>query len=67
MRREKNTNYDESHAIEPRTNVGETPQQDAKFERIDEVFNEEQSAQFTKGSVSMCDCDIRDFVHFLSW
>lgn len=68
MQREKlPTNYDESHAIEPRTDISETPQQDAELDGIDKVFDEKQPAQFANGSVSVCNRNICELVHFLSW
>lgn len=59
------TQNNESHSIEPSANVGENPQKDAEFNRIDEILDEEQTAQLGEGAVDMADGDAGNFLHLL--
>jgi len=59
------TQNDESHSIEPSANVGENPQKDAKFNRIDEILDEEQAAQLGEGAVDVADSDAGNLLHLL--
>lgn len=59
------TQNDESHSIEPSANVGENPQKDAKFNRIDEVFDEEKTTQLSQGAVDVADGNAGNLLHLL--
>lgn len=59
------TDYYQSHAIEPRTDVGEAPEKDAEFQRINEIFDEEEPAKLADRCISVCNGYVRDFVHLL--
>ena len=39
------TQDDQSQSIEPGTNVGESPQDECEFDRVDQIFNEEQPTE----------------------
>lgn len=47
------TNDDESHAIEPRSYIGQHPQQNSELNRIDEIFNKEHSPQLHHSCVNV--------------
>lgn len=60
------TDDDEGHAVEPSTEVGETPQKNTKLKRIYEILDEEESAQFGYGGVGVSHCDVGNIVNFFS-
>lgn len=61
------TNDNESHPVEPGTEVGQTPQHAPKFDRVDDVLNQEESAQFPNASVHVCHGDVGHLVHLFRW
>ena len=59
------TEDDEGDAVEPRSDVSQSPQSQAKFERIDEIFNEEQSAQLQQAGVQTSSRQVSDLMDLL--
>lgn len=59
------TQDDQSHAIEPGTNVGKHPQKTAKLDRIDEILNQKQTPQLRGKAIDMCHSHAGNVLHLL--
>ena len=40
------TQNDQSESVEPGTDVGQSPQNESEFDRVDQIFDQEEPAQF---------------------
>lgn len=51
------TQNNQSDAIEPRSQVGECPEQQTELDGVNEIFNQEQASQFSQESVDVGNAD----------
>lgn len=63
----KLTQNNQSHAIEQCSDVGETVEKNAKFDWVDQVFDQEQASEFSDGCVDMRYGNCRYLLNAFLW
>ncbi len=63
---QSSTQDDQSQSIEPGTNVGESPQNECEFDRVDQIFNQEQPAELQKSGIQFSRSYVSYFMHLLT-